>query len=447
MNKHELKITGALAAIFSFRLLGMFMVLPVLTIYTLSLTGANSKLIGVALGIYGITQAILQIPFGIWSDKIGRKPIIFLGLILFALGAIIAANADSIWGIIIGRAIQGSGAISAAVMAQISDLIYEQNRTKAMAIIGASIGASFALSLVLGPILARWWGLSGIFWFTVFLSACGILILILVIPNHPPTFNDETNINPTSFWYLLSNLQLMRLNLGIFILHALLTATFVVIPLILIGDVGLPKEQHWWIYLTSVLAGFVLMLPIMIYGEKFHHLRLSFITAIIILLSCEIFIYFYHATLTNILISLILFFTAFNLLEATLPSLMSKIAPAGNKGSAMGIYATCQFLGTALGGVGAGFILQHSNSSVVIFGCIILAIIWLICALSMQEPDYLSTLKITLSGYSKDQSNLIVERVLKLNGVTNAMVNQDKTSLFIKFNSKIIKPANIEHVI
>jgi len=446
MNKYELKITGALAAIFSFRLLGMFMVLPVLATYTLNLPNTTPALIGIALGIYGITQAILQIPFGIWSDKIGRKPVIYIGLALFALGAIIAASTNNIWGIIIGRAIQGSGAISAAVMAQVSDLTREQNRTKAMAIIGASIGTSFAFALILGPVLAKLGGLNLIFWFTAFLSISGMVILALVIPNNPPIYNAETNINQHNLWQLLANLQLMRLNLGIFVLHALLMATFVIIPLTLV-DTGLLKEQHWWVYLVALIAGFILMLPIMIYGEKMQHLRFSFIAAIMILLVCEIFMYFYHSNITYILIGLILFFTAFNLLEATLPSLISKIAPSGSKGSAMGIYATCQFLGTALGGIGAGFLLQHLDNNAVITACIAFAGVWLICAISMQEPPYLTTIKINLTTKQQEQSHLILNSVRNLNGVKNVVINEDKTILYVKFDSKLIQVANIEHVI
>jgi len=447
MDSLEFKATGSLAAIFSFRLLGMFMVLPVLAIYAADLPFATPSLIGFALGIYGVTQAILQIPFGIWSDKLGRRPIIYLGLILFAFGAIIAANATSIWGIIIGRGIQGAGAISAAVMAQLSDLTSEQNRTKAMALIGASIGVSFGLSLILGPIIAKWFGLSGIFWLTSFLAIIGILILAFIVPKNSPITHLDNDINPLSFWQLLRNTELLRLNLGIFVLHAILMATFIIIPLILVNDIGIANEHHWHIYLIALITGFIGMLPLMLYGEKKRRLRLSFISAVTILLLCEIFLYFNHYNLLHIVIGMVLFFTAFNLLEATLPSLISKISPAGCKGSAMGIYATCQFFGTACGAMIGGLLLQHYGINSVIIFCAILALVWLIFAANMNEPPYVVSTKIDLTNFNNKQNDVVLAKILRINGVFDAIITEDNLALYVKYDSKITKLATIKHVI
>jgi len=421
------------------------MVLPVLATYAINLPSANASLIGVALGIYGITQAVLQIPFGIWSDKIGRKPVIYLGLSLFALGAVIAANATSIWWIIVGRALQGSGAISAAVMALVSDLTNDENRTKAMAIIGSCIGLSFAVSLVLGPIIANWFGLSGIFWLTSILALSGMLILAYIIPNKKPSSDLDADINPNSFINVLLNVELLRLNLGIFVLHAVLMATFLVIPLVLINEINLDKNHHWQIYLATLITGFAAMLPIMLYGEKKRQLKLSFVIAIVILLSGELFFYFFHYDILQILFAMFLFFMAFNLLEAMLPSLISKISPAGSKGTAMGVYATCQFLGTALGGIGAGFILQKLGINAVIIFCLCLVGAWLIIAAFMLEPPYVTSIKIVLS--KNNEPNLALHTALNLTGVRDAIIADDLQSLYIKYDNKVIKIEDIRYAI
>ncbi|MGH8352010.1 MAG: MFS transporter, partial [Pseudomonas sp.] len=252
MSAGETRAAGGLALVFAFRMLGMFMVLPVLATYGMDLAGATPTLIGLAIGAYGLTQALLQIPFGMLSDRIGRRPVIYLGLLVFAAGAALAANADSIWGVIAGRVLQGAGAISAAVMALLSDLTREQHRTKAMAMIGMSIGLSFAVAMVVGPLLTRAFGLSGLFWSTAGMALLGLLIVAFGVPRADhPLQHRESAVARQALGTTLRHPDLLRLNLGIFVLHAILMASFVVLPLALVEKAGLPKEEHWWVYLTA----------------------------------------------------------------------------------------------------------------------------------------------------------------------------------------------------
>lgn len=268
MTPLERKATWGLGTVFSLRMLGMFMVLPVLTTYGLQLQHATESLIGLAIGIYGLTQAVFQIPFGIFSDKFGRKPMIVFGLIIFIVGSLIAALSDNIYGIIIGRALQGAGAISAAVMALLSDLTREQNRTKAMAFIGISFGITFALALVLGPVLTHIFGLHGLFWGIALLAFGGILITLFTVPNSEHhILNRESGFVRGSVKKVLFDPQLLKLNTGIFSLHTLLMAAFVALPLVM-NSAGLAKEKHWIVYLVTMLIAFITVLPFIIYAEK-----------------------------------------------------------------------------------------------------------------------------------------------------------------------------------
>ena len=257
MSGSETRAASGLALVFAFRMLGMFMVLPVLATYGMDLAGATPALIGLAIGAYGLTQAIFQIPFGIISDRIGRRPVIYFGLIVFALGSVLAANSDSIWGVIAGRVLQGAGAISAAVMALLSDLTREQHRTKAMAMIGMTIGLSFAVAMVVGPLLTRAFGLSGLFLATGAMALLGIVIVMFMVPRSTGTLQHrESGVAKKALMQTLRHPDLLRLDLGIFVLHAMLMSSFIALPLALVEKAGLPKEQHWWVYLTALLISF-----------------------------------------------------------------------------------------------------------------------------------------------------------------------------------------------
>jgi MFS family permease len=428
-------------------MLGMFMVLPVLATYGMDLAGATPLLIGLAIGAYGLTQAVLQIPFGILSDRIGRLPVIYVGLLIFAAGAALAANADSIWGVIAGRVLQGAGAISAAVMALLSDLTREQHRTKAMAMIGMSIGLSFAVAMVVGPLLTRAYGLSGLFWVTAGMALLGIFIVLLVVPRASRTLRHrESGVAKQALLPTLGHTDLLRLDLGIFVLHAILMASFIALPLALVAQGGLPKEEHWWVYLTALLVGFFGMLPFIIYGEKKRRMKHVLLGAVAVLLACEVYFWAFGNSLRALVLGTIVFFTAFNLLEASLPSLISKVAPAGGKGTAMGVYSTSQFLGAALGGILGGWLYQHYSLSGVFLGCAALALLWLGFAVTMREPPYVTSLRLPLSAAALQDVGL-AERLLAAPGVADAVVVVDEAAIYIKVDTQQLDRMSLERLI
>lgn len=385
----EARVVGALSLLYVFRMLGLFMVFPVMMLYGMQYHGASPFLLGIALGGYGLTQAIFQIPMGLLSDFWGRKPVILMGLAVFVLGSLIAALSDHVWGLILGRALQGAGAIASAVMALVGDLTSEQNRTKAMATIGASIGLSFSLAMVLGPVLAGFGGLSIIFWFSAILALIGMVILYKLVPTPARLSHTIDSVAVPSFvGGVLRNTDLVRLNVGIFSLHFVLTATFVVIPFVL-NDYGVNQQSHWHYYLPIMLVAFVIMLPFMIVAERKRKIRMVFTAAVALLLLTELAMTL-ASDLWHWIAGLLLFFVAFNLLEATLPSLVSKQAPAGRKGTAMGVYSTCQFLGAAAGGMLGGWFYQYKGIASVLILCAAVVGIWLLFASRMRQPRYLS---------------------------------------------------------
>ncbi|ERO63398.1 MULTISPECIES: MFS transporter [Pseudomonas] len=447
MSGGETRAASGLALVFAFRMLGMFMVLPVLATYGMDLAGATPALIGLAIGAYGLTQALFQIPFGIISDRIGRRPVIYLGLIVFALGSVLAANADSIWGVIAGRILQGAGAISAAVMALLSDLTREQHRTKAMAMIGMTIGLSFAVAMVVGPLLTRSFGLSGLFLATGAMALVGILIIAFIVPRSTgPLQHRESGVARQALVPTLKHPDLLRLDLGIFVLHAMLMSSFVALPLALVEKAGLPKEQHWWVYLTALLISFFAMIPFIIYGEKKRKMKRVLLGAVSTLLLTELFFWEFGNGLQALVIGTVVFFTAFNLLEASLPSLISKVSPAGGKGTAMGVYSTSQFLGSALGGILGGWLFQHGGLSVVFLGCAGLAALWLAFAVTMREPPYVTSLRLPLSPEAIREAGL-VERLKAVAGVTDAVVVAEEAAIYIKLDTELLDRATLEQLV
>ncbi|RJG12193.1 MFS transporter [Pseudomonas cavernicola] len=447
MSGSETRAASGLALVFAFRMLGMFMVLPVLATYGMDLAGATPVLIGLAIGAYGLTQAFLQIPFGVISDRIGRRPVIYVGLLIFAAGSVLAANADSIWGVIAGRVLQGAGAISAAVMALLSDLTREQHRTKAMAVIGMSIGLSFAVAMVAGPLLTRVFGLSGLFLATAGMALLGIAIVAWLVPRSVgPLHHRESELAREALGATLRHPDLLRLDLGIFVLHAILMASFVALPLALVQKAGLPKEQHWWVYLTALLVSFFAMIPFIIYGEKKRQMKRVLLGAVTVLLLCELFFWQFGGSLRTLVLGTVVFFTAFNLLEASLPSLISKVSPAGGKGTAMGVYSTSQFLGAALGGILGGWLFQHGGLGVVFLGCAALCALWLAFAVTMSEPPYVTSLRLPLSSVAVRDAGL-VERLLAVAGVTDAVVVAEEAAIYIKLDTEQLDRTSLERLI
>ena len=447
MSSGETRAASGLALVFAFRMLGMFMVLPVLATYGMDLAGATPALIGLAIGAYGLTQAFLQIPFGVISDRIGRRPVIYGGLVIFAIGSVVAAQADSIWGVIAGRILQGAGAISAAVMALLSDLTREQNRTKAMAMIGMSIGVSFAVAMVVGPLLTRAFGLHGLFLATGLLALVGIVLVAFVVPKATAhTRHRESGVARGEMLATLKHPDLLRLDLGIFVLHSILMASFVALPLALVERAGLPKEQHWWVYLTALVVSFFAMIPFIIYGEKKRKMKRVLLGAVATLMLVELFFWAFGDGLKALVIGTVVFFTAFNLLEASLPSLISKVSPAGGKGTAMGVYSTSQFLGSAMGGILGGWLFQHGGLGVVFIGCAALCALWLAIAVTMREPPYVTSLRLPLSPQAMRETGL-AERLKTVPGVTDAVVVAEEAAIYIKLDKEILDRTALERLV
>ena len=385
MTPLELRASIGLSGIFGLRLLGMFVILPVFAIYAEHLPGGdNLTLVGLAIGAYGLTQALLQIPFGWWSDRYGRKPVIYIGLVIFAVGSFVAALAPNIYMVIFGRMLQGAGAISAAVIAMTADLTREDQRAKAMAMIGSTIGVAFALSLVASPWLNSLIGVPGIFALTGVLALGAMLVMWRVIPDAPQV-PPAPGRALKDFWHVLTDPQLARLNWGIFALHAVLMALFIVVPFGL-RDVGLPVGSHWQVYLPVMLGSFVLMMPAVLQAGNPVLLRRWFIVSIAVLLVAHLALPWLQSSVWLLSLFLLAFFAPFNALEAMLPTLTTRLAPAHAKGTAIGLYSTIQFFGTFLGASAGGVLYKNWGAGAVIGFDVVLLVIWLILALGMRVP-------------------------------------------------------------
>ncbi|MGH8303315.1 MAG: MFS transporter, partial [Steroidobacteraceae bacterium] len=343
MEKHDLRAAASLAAVFSVRMLGLFMVYPVFAAFARHLAGATPYKIGVALGIYGLSQGALQIPFGTLSDRIGRKTMIVIGLAIFGIGSAVAASATTIHGMIIGRLLQGAGAIGSAVLALIADLTADKNRTKAMALVGMTIGFSFLVAIVTGPAVAGWIGVGGIFWLMAALALVGIAITLLVVPVAPPPHRQpEAETVPALIGASLRNPELLRLDFGIFALHAMLTASFLVVPGLLRGTLAISSREQWLVYLPVLLASVAVMVPAIIVAERHRRMKSVLVGSVAALAASQLMLAVAGGDTYALLAGLVVFFSGFNIMEASLPSLVTKTAPAGSRGTATGIYSSSQ---------------------------------------------------------------------------------------------------------
>ena len=443
----ERRAISGLAGLYASRMLGLFMVLPVLALYADTLTGATPLLVGVALGIYGLTQATLQIPFGLLSDRIGRKRVIAMGLLIFAFGSVVAAMADSIGGVILGRALQGGGAVAAAIMALLADQTREQVRTAAMATIGLSIGVSFAIAMVLGPWLASWAGLSGVFWFTALLTLVGLLVLWRWVPPAPRRLRHrDVGLDRKQFKSVITRPDLWRLDLSIFALHLVLMAIFVAIPFRLL-NAGVAVEYHGLAYLGIMALSFVAMVPLVIIAEKRQRMRLMCLLAIGAIAASLASLGLSLSQGHWLFVWLFVFFTGFNLLEATLPSMLSKLAPAGAKGTAMGVYSTSQFLGAFLGGTLGGLLANTWGLNAVFIGCAVLALAWWVAMWRMPSPPPLSSEVVALHDTQPDAINLLMEHLAGVVGVEDVMVVPEERLMYLKVNRKELDQAALAKLI
>ncbi len=436
MNALERRASAGLAGIYAFRMLGLFLILPVFALYAEHLPGATPVLVGLAIGVYGLTQALLQIPFGMLSDRLGRKPVILAGLLLFALGSVIAALADDVVWVIVGRAVQGAGAVSAAIMALAADLTRESQRTKAMAAIGMTIGFSFMLALLIGPALDAWVGVSGIFWLTAGMAVCGMGILLVVVPTpRLERVHHDAEPVPEILRKVVRDGQLLRLDWGIFSLHLVLTALFLVYPLVL-RDAGLPPSDHHWLYLPVLVGSLVFMVPLIILAERGGRMRGVFLAAIAMLGLAQVGMYVVGPQLWLLAFLLCAFFTATNLLEAMLPAMVSRVAPAGAKGSAMGVYSTSQFTGAFCGGLLGGWLHQALGIGAVFLGTAAVTLLWFLVAISMRTPRSLSNELRSLGDARGQDAGELTRRLLGVAGVAEVMVVPEEDVAYLKVDTK-----------
>lgn len=445
MTQGERKATMALASIFALRMLGLFMIIPVFAIYGKALTGATPALIGLAIGIYGLTQAILQIPVGLLADRINRKTLIIAGLLLFAVGGAVAALSSTIQGVILGRAIQGSGAISAVVMALLADLTREEQRTKAMSTIGMSIGLSFAVAFILGPLVAAHFGLSGLFWATSILAILG-LVLLNTVPQPTIILKQHTDSYWQQFRQCLVHPELLKLNIGILVLHLVMTASFVLLPHLLIDYAHLPASQHGWVYLPIVLGGFIAAVPAIIIAEKKQKIKSVFVFGIGLLMTSLMVLAQGYSHYVLLLVGITLFFIAFNLLEALLPSLLSKIAPAGSKATAMGIYSSSQFFGAFLGGVCGGILWGYHNIQMAYWLLVACALLWLLVASFMRPPRFLHSLMLTILPCNNTQAATLLTQLNSIQGVEEAVVLAQEGCVYLKVDKGTLNEAALQDV-
>ncbi len=433
MTSGEMRASLALAGIYMLRMLGFFMILPVFSLYAENLDGYTPLLMGLAVGAYGLTQALLQIPFGLLSDRIGRRPVIVMGLIIFAAGSVLAAQAETLEGVILGRALQGGGAIAAVLMALAADLTREEHRSKAMAIIGMSIGMAFALALVIGPLLNTWIGVPGIFWLTAVLALLGIGVLFIGIPQAVSSrVHRDAEVVPSSLLSILKDRQLLRLDAGILILHMIITATFLALPFALRDEAGLASSQHSYVYLVVLLLSVLAMLPFLITAEKKQRVKAFFIGAIAVLALGQFGLMWFHQSVLTIGIFLWIFFSAFNYLEANLPALVTRLAPADKKGTAMGVYSSSQFTGTFAGGALGGWILGEYGLIGVFALCGSLAVLWLFLAMGMKSPLSVSSYVLKVAVSDARQAQDLSARLIAVEGVSEAVVVLEDGMAYLK---------------
>jgi len=443
MSALEWRVGTSLAAIFGLRMLGLFLVLPVFSVFASGLPGGdNFQLVSLAFGAFMLVQAFLYLPFGFASDRFGRKPVIVVGLLIFAAGSVMAAWAPSIYWMIAARALQGMGAVSAAVTALASDLTREQHRTKVMALIGSTIGLAFSLSLVVSPMLYAWIGMRGMFLVIALLALLAIPLLLRVVPDptHAPVARERVPVVE-----VLKDAQLLRLNFGIFALHVLQTAMFLVVPRQLIELYGLPIGQHWHVYLPVVLGSFVVAVPAIMQSERKGRTKLMFIASIGLLLVSQLGLWLGTPSLVNVVVMLLLFFAAFNILEASLPALVSRIAPSRAKGTALGIFNTTQALGVAAGSAAGGWIAVHLGTHWINVMTVTLALAWGLIALSMHVPARLTVKTVTLGPDAN--MDLMRERIASLPGVREVAMERERGIATLKINPERWDESRLQRLI
>jgi len=436
----ERRTAASLALIYMVRMLGLFIILPVFALFAADFENSTPFLIGLALGIYGLLQALLQIPFGLLSDRIGRKNTITLGLVLMAIGSVVAAMSDTIYGVIFGRALQGSGAIAAALMALAADLTRDEQRTKMMAMLGASIGFSFIVALLLGPLLINFFSISMIFWFTAGTAILAIVILHTIVPDPTTTgYRADTSTRVASLGDLFAHPELRRLNLSIFFLHMLITATFVAVPVMLL-DSGMGRTDHWQVYMPAMLLSVLFMVPMIILAERYKRMRMVMFTCVIGMLVTQLLFAALPDTLFALLLAVVLFFCFLNTLESLLPSLVSRIAPAGSRGGASGVYSSCQFLGAFIGGAGGGWLLGQAGITGLFVGLACVCAVWFTVLRNFNPPRKLASHRRVLTPAEQARGPELSAELRLLPGVEEVYLSPDEGAAYMKIDRSVFRP-------
>ena len=439
LSRTEQNVAVSLAGVYATRMLGLFMIVPIFSKIATEYTDYTPFLAGLAVGIYGLTQALLQIPFGRLSDKLGRKPIILFGLLIFAVGSVVAALSDSLLWVTIGRALQGTGAIASSLMALAADLTREEHRIKVMAFIGMSIGLSFIIAIIVGPVINGWLGISGIFWLTSGLALIGMLIILFRVPTPVSArFHRDTEVELGWLSSALSNTQLLRANAGVMILHAMLMASFIVFPFLLEDQLGLGINDHWRIYLPILFLSMGAVLPMIILAEKKRKIKQLLIVSILGLLLAEQGLRLFSDSLAGLTFMILLFFIAFNFLEASLPSLVAKLAPAAHKGTAMGVHSTAQFLGVFIGAASGGWLFEHYGMMSIFWFNSVLVVMWLVLASTMRTPQHFASRIVNVGTQSKLSAQALAEELSRITGVVEATVIAEDGVAYLKIEREVL---------
>lgn len=440
MPQNEIRTAISLSAVYMIRMLGLFMIIPVLPLYLDLLPNTTPLLIGMAIGVYGLTQAALQIPFGILSDKVGRKPVIIAGLLLFLLGSIVAALSEqNIFMIILGRTLQGMGAIAAVTMALAADLSSPQNRSKIMAFIGVSIGVAFITAMIIGPLIDSQVGIQGVFWFTAILAIIAIFIVLFVVPTPKKTIQHaDAGITQDYLIPVLNNPSLLRMNVGVFLLHLLMTSNFIVLPLLLINVLHILPAEHWQFYTPVFVLSFMFSLPLIIAAERKRKVKAIFLFAIGLLAVAQVFQGFYQHHPLLLISGFFLFFVSFNFLEAIQPSLVAKYSRVYAKGTAMGVFTTSQFIGIFVGGILGGSVYQLWGATAVFFMGVVIALIWLVVIKGLPQPEFYQSLIIRLRQDHLLTPSLTEKNLKAIAGVMDVSVAAESGLAYLKVDKDLV---------
>lgn len=447
MLKTEKQAAFSLALVYAFRMIGLFMILPVFSLYASDYAGATPLLIGLAIGIYGLTQGLFQLPFGFLSDRLGRKRMIIIGLLLFCAGSVVAALAETIHQIILGRALQGTGAIAAVVMALAADLTREEMRMRIMGVIGMTIGFAFMISMIMGPILAASVGVSGIFWITAVLAISSIFIILFITPSpEQQSFHRDAQLSIADISKVLANRELLRLDFGVFVLHMVLAATFVLFPLMLRDQLQVAVADHWQTYLSVFVLSILVMVPMIIVAEKRRKMKPLFLIGIALVALAELGLYLLSGY-TAMFLMLVLFFSGFNFLEASMPSLVAKIAPADMKGTAMGLFSSAQFLGAFAGGLLGGIMLAYEAQSEAFIQLAMVVMLWWLVAIFMRKPKAVSSRIVSLAGLDDAAIQHFRLKAEQLPGVQELTVYPEDRVAYMKIDRKLFDDVALDSLL